>query len=133
MPLSTGNLKNLQKLLVDGVKEGIFLSVHDVADGGLVTALAECCLMGEHGAHLEIEQEEGLLKLLFGEAASKAIVSLRGEKVPQLKLMAASYEVPLSILGHVSGQRLVVNGIINLPLSELREAWEDSIEKRLKV
>lgn len=125
--------KNLQKLLVDGVKESVFLSVHDVSDGGLVTALAECCLMGGHGAHLEIEQEEGLLELLFGESSSKAIVSLKGGNVPQLKLMAASLEVPFSILGHVSGQHLVVNGIINLPLSELRAAWEGSIEKRLKV
>lgn len=125
--------KNLQKLLIEGVKEGTFLSVHDISDGGLVTALAECCLMGGHGAQLEIEREDSLLKLLFGEAPSKAILSLRGENIPKLKLMTASYQVPLSILGHVSGQRLVVNGIIDLSLSELREAWESSIERRLKV
>src|SRR5207244_8575120 len=38
--------KRLADLLVAGVAAGAIASAHDVADGGLAVALAECCFSG---------------------------------------------------------------------------------------
>jgi phosphoribosylformylglycinamidine synthase subunit PurL len=47
----------------DAVRAGLLASAHDIAEGGLAIALAECCLAGEIGAQVELGED-------FWEAAS---------------------------------------------------------------
>jgi phosphoribosylformylglycinamidine synthase II len=49
----------------DAVRSGALSSVHDIAEGGLAVALAECCLAGGLGAEVELEER-------FWEAAALA-------------------------------------------------------------
>ncbi len=85
-------------------------SAHDVAEGGLVVAIAECCLAGGIGATVALPD-------LFGEAPGAAfIVSGPPEALREL-----------TIIGRVGGDRLVVEGTLDLPLSELLEAREGGL------
>ncbi len=38
----------------DGIRSGAFTSAHDIAEGGLAVALAECCIAGRVGASVEL-------------------------------------------------------------------------------
>ncbi|HEY3603158.1 MAG TPA: phosphoribosylformylglycinamidine synthase subunit PurL, partial [Sporichthyaceae bacterium] len=44
--------QRLAALLVAGATQRLFSSAHDLSEGGLAQALAECCLRGGHGARL---------------------------------------------------------------------------------
>jgi phosphoribosylformylglycinamidine synthase len=88
-----------------GVRSGAFVSAHDIADGGLAVALAECCIAGGIGARVEVPN-------LFDEAFGCAFI-VSG---PDL----AGYEV----IGQVGGDALEITGQLNVPVSELHDARE---------
>jgi phosphoribosylformylglycinamidine synthase subunit PurL len=96
------------------VRTGSLRSCHDVADGGLVVAVAECCLAGGLGATLRLPAEDE--SWLFGEAPGGFVAS--GERAA---LEALGERVALLVLGEVGGDELVV-GADHWPLAELRDA-----------
>jgi phosphoribosylformylglycinamidine synthase II len=126
--------KRVQQLCLAAITEGVVRSAHDVAEGGLGVALAECCISGP-GAGLGVVVElEGSIRpdaLLFGESQSRIIVSLRRRYLSRLRELAAAAEVPLSVLGEVRGRRLVISPLIDLDLEDLRRAWSNALPRRL--
>jgi phosphoribosylformylglycinamidine synthase II len=46
-----------QRAVRDAVREGLVASAHDVAEGGIAVALAECCLAGGLGAQVELGED----------------------------------------------------------------------------
>jgi len=87
----------------DAVRAGLLSSAHDIAEGGLAVALAECCLAGEIGATVTLPDAEDLLARLFGEAVGGFIVS--GAPAALRELAA---QRPHQILGTVGGTRLEI-------------------------
>jgi phosphoribosylformylglycinamidine synthase subunit PurL len=57
------------------VRAGGLSSAHDLAEGGLAVALAECCLAGELGARVELAVDGDPRTALFGEACGGFLVS----------------------------------------------------------
>ena len=49
-----GELRTLHAAVRQAVRSGVLRSVHDVAEGGLAVALAECCVAGGLGADVEL-------------------------------------------------------------------------------
>ncbi|HTA33985.1 MAG TPA: AIR synthase-related protein, partial [Solirubrobacteraceae bacterium] len=86
----------------DAIRAGTLSSAHDIAEGGLAVALAECCLAGGLGA--EVELQEGLWEAttlqdaLFGEGPGGFIVSGEAESLREL---AESAPVPVRVIGRV--------------------------------
>ena len=71
--------RRLHALLAEGAAAGVLVSAHDLSDGGLAVALAECCLAGEEpglGARLELVSGLRPDVLLFSESPSRAVVSM---------------------------------------------------------
>jgi phosphoribosylformylglycinamidine synthase len=107
-------------------------SAHDVAEGGLAVALAECCFGGPRlGARVTIERDMRVDALLFGESQSRMLVSLRRRHLGRLRDLARREEVPLAVLGEVRGQSLVIDDLVNMPLEATRERWRRALERRL--
>ena len=50
-----------QKAVRYAVREGLVSSAHDIAEGGLAVALAECCLAGGIGADVTMPAEQELI------------------------------------------------------------------------
>jgi phosphoribosylformylglycinamidine synthase len=98
------------------VRGGELPSAHDVSEGGLACALAECCIAGGIGARVSLEPDE---QALFGEGPGGVIVAGPREAVAALD--------GAIVLGEVGGDSLEVDGVLSVPLSELRSAHEDSI------
>jgi phosphoribosylformylglycinamidine synthase II len=116
-----------QEAVRDAVRRGELRSAHDVAEGGLAVALAECCLAGGHGAEVDFrgagDDGERLLELLFGEGSGGFVLS-----GPRPALAALAREIQLTFVGVVSGPddalELALDGDATLswPLDDLRSA-----------
>ncbi|MBV9311685.1 MAG: phosphoribosylformylglycinamidine synthase subunit PurL [Solirubrobacterales bacterium] len=91
-----------------GIQSGALKTAHDVAEGGLAVAIAECCLMGGIGARVELDD-------LFGEALGCAFV-VSGPDLDGYR-----------VIGRVGGSELEVDGELKVPVSELRVAWEGAL------
>jgi len=126
--------KQVQHVCHTAIMEGLVRSAHDVGEGGLAVALAECCLSGPEpglGALIELEGTIRPDALLFGESESRIILSVRRRHLGRVRELAANAEIPLVELGEVRGRRLVISPLIDLDLDDVRRAWRDALPRRL--
>jgi phosphoribosylformylglycinamidine synthase len=68
---------------------------------------------------------------LFSESASRAIVSVDPADEEALVRLATEHGVPVARLGETGGPRALVEGLLDIPVDELREAWETAIPRLL--
>jgi phosphoribosylformylglycinamidine synthase subunit PurL len=101
----------------DAVRTGGVLSAHDIAEGGLAVALAECCIAGAVGATVSVP--EGLE--LFGEAPGRGFIVSGAEED------LAGF----SIIGRVGGAELEIAGQLEVAVSALLEAREGGVSQWL--
>jgi phosphoribosylformylglycinamidine synthase len=114
-------------LVRQAVREGLVVSAHDVSEGGLACALAECCIAGGVGARLELSWN-GLAPTLFGEGPGGVVVSGPAEDIAKLAEVAA--EVQVLRLGETGGDALVITAgaaTLSLPVQDLKTAHEQAI------
>ena len=120
------------------VAGGLVDSIHDVSDGGLAVALAECSIASGLGAQVDVS---GLAEragvdddvALFGEGPGGWVVSVPPQGVDRVHQAAGS--VGVLELGQVGRNRLVAAASaasLDLPVSELGDAYEAGIADRLR-
>ncbi len=106
----------------------LLASAHDVSDGGLGCALAECCVTGPEplGASVDLRAllsaDVRIDELLFGEAPARFIVSFEADKRDQVTAVAERFGAPLSIVGTVGGDALDL-GVCSVSIVQLADAW----------
>jgi len=124
--------KRLHRLVLLAAQERLLRSAHDVAEGGLAVALAECSFGGaRHGVRVTLEEGVRHDALLFGESQSRMLVSVRRKSVTQLRDLARREDVPCAVLGEVRGHGLVIEGLVDLPIEPARERWRRALERRV--
>jgi phosphoribosylformylglycinamidine synthase len=119
-----------QQLVLDAAAAGLLRSCHDVAEGGLLVALAESCLLGGLGVRcpeLRLEEGERLDAAFFAETQGRFIVSAPSRAMPQLQTLARSHKVEIQLLGMAGGDVLEFEGQLRVGLADLREAWEGGL------
>jgi phosphoribosylformylglycinamidine synthase II len=95
---------------------GLAESAHDLSDGGLAVTVAESCT--HVGAAIELESEEPLEYLLFGEAPSRILIS--SNHTAAVREIAAKHGVECERIGVTMKERLQFqNGSISLIDCEL--------------
>ncbi|EYF02671.1 phosphoribosylformylglycinamidine synthase subunit PurL [Chondromyces apiculatus] len=114
------------------------LSAHDVSEGGLAIALAECCAAVDDparmvGAMVSLpEEDEGLAAGLFGEAPGRVVVTVRPGDEAEVARIAGAGGVGVTLLGSTGGGRLSIARqgalLVDVGLAELREARERCLE-----
>jgi phosphoribosylformylglycinamidine synthase subunit PurL len=109
-----GELRALHAAVRQGVRSGVLHSAHDVAEGGLAIALAECCLGGGLGARIDFgaPADEALL---FGEGPGAFVVSAPREAL-------ARFGSAARVIGTVGGDSLAIEGVLDVPLGDLSRA-----------
>jgi phosphoribosylformylglycinamidine synthase len=133
----------LQELLVALATDRLLRSAHDCADGGFAVAVAECTFGTGMGAEISLDETDlaapqALIQAtaLFGESASRVVVSLRPEHVTQVLQHAAAAAVPARILGETGGNRLriAVNGqtVIDVAQADAESAWSSAIGRAFR-
>jgi phosphoribosylformylglycinamidine synthase II len=130
--------KRLQAFLREAIDQKLLQSAHDVSDGGLTVALAECCISGGRGAwfvHAFSSQQAAGARELFGEANSLAIVSVTWERRDELQQLMETMGVPFVAGGYVDKDNLRINAAnlsdiqnrLHVAVADLRAAYEGAI------
>ena len=102
---------------------GRVAACHDLSDGGLLVALAEMCLAGGTGATMKLPADAGAPHgYLYGEDQGRYLIATDDGNA--LVAAAAAVGVPATPLGYTGGDSLAVEGLLTLPLAELRAAHE---------
>ncbi|WP_309109782.1 phosphoribosylformylglycinamidine synthase subunit PurL [Saccharothrix sp.] len=119
--------KLLAEVLVAGSRDGMLSAAHDLAEGGLAQALVETCLIGETGARVFLEGD--LFTELFSESAGRVLVAVPRTEELRFTDMCTARGLPWRKVGVVDpeSQALEVQGLGELSLAELREAWEGTL------
>jgi len=130
--IDLGAETRLHRVCLAGAHERLFRSLHDVGEGGLAVALAECSFHGP-GLGARVDLEEGIRTdaLLFGESQSRMLASVRRRNLSRLRDLARRDDVPFTVLGEVRGRSLVIGDVIDLPLEPARDRWRRALERRL--
>jgi phosphoribosylformylglycinamidine synthase II len=108
------------------ITSGMVSAVHDVADGGLLVAVAEMALAGNRGVHLE-KTPDGLPAhaVWFGEDQARYVVAAPANEAEAIREAAMAAGVPVRALGTAGGDSIALPGETPLPLATLRAAHED--------
>ena len=122
--------KAVNKLILSAAQSGYLHSAHDCADGGMLIALVESCLLGGIGVRCPAIRPEPGLRLdaaFFGESPSRYIVSVPSRAMPEMQSLARRNNVELSLLGLAGGDHVEFEGQLKVSLAELRMAWESMV------
>jgi len=126
----------LQKAILEMIDAGLVDSAKDCSEGGIGVALAECGF--EHGIGASVDlASDGLVPefVLFGEDASRIVVSCDPNSVERIKEMAVKYALSAEHIGHTAPGKLEVRVDGQLAaaesVSELNQVWSGALEKAL--
>ncbi len=128
----------LQKAVVEIIHAGLVDSAHDCSDGGLAVALAEKAFLRGIGLKVNLESN-GLPPefVLFGEDASRIVLSCDPGNVARIKEVAGKHGVLAGVIGETIPHQMEVelDGqlVISEPVSELNDAYENALERALKT
>ncbi len=114
-PIDVGGVREVIELVRAAARSGALSSAHDVAEGGLAVALAECTVAGGIGAVVEWDGDEDPVQL-FGEGAGRFVVSGGAQAIEALGPLATR-------IGTVGGAALSV-GPLSWEVAQLRAASE---------
>jgi phosphoribosylformylglycinamidine synthase II len=128
----------LQRALITLIEAEIVESAHDCADGGLIVALVEAALPAGVGANLRLAKRKLAHEFrLFGEDASRVVLSCDPIHLPRIQEIAEEYGVIADVLGETGSDRveIAIDGqlAISASIDELRASYEGALEKALRT
>jgi phosphoribosylformylglycinamidine synthase len=117
--------RQLAILITAAASAGVLASAHDLSDGGLAIALAEACLYGGRGCAVALRGDS--FTALFSESAARALVSVVPGREREFAALADEHGVPVTVLGVTTGDSLTVEGVFQVPLTELKQVWSGTL------
>jgi phosphoribosylformylglycinamidine synthase II len=142
--LDLGVERALQSLVVALAGERLIRSANDCSDGGVAVALAECCFdTNGVGADASIagvdvggDQALNQAAALFGESASRVIVSMTADALADVLARAAAAGVPARVIGQTGGNRIHVavagRTAIDVSVDDAEGVWASAISRFFK-
>jgi len=127
----------LQKTVIELIQLGMVESVHDCSDGGVAVALAEKTFAKGIGARVNLIGGELPREfVLFGEDASRILLSCDAGTVPGIQEVAGKLGVVAEVIGETSSSGRVeisVDGdlVVSVGVAELRGDYEGALEGAL--
>jgi len=128
----------LQKAVIELIQQALVDSVHDCSDGGLAVALAEKAFARGVGARVNLASN-GLPAafVLFGEDASRIVLSCDPANVSRIQQVAEKYGVSTDVLGETIPEELEISldgrVVLSAGASELNQAYEAALESALQT
>jgi len=109
------------------ISQGVLKSCHDLSQGGLGVALAECCFRDYDepcGARIRVTQQ--VMRpdaFLFAETGARFIVSCAPEKLSEVRQSCLELGLTITAEGAVGGTTIAVDGIAELDAHTAFKAW----------
>jgi phosphoribosylformylglycinamidine synthase II len=124
--------KTLKKLTT-GNRDKLFLSIHDLSEGGLAVALSEMTFSNKIGCEIDISSIKTELRddiLLFSESNSRFLVEVEEKNIK--KVDALLKNIPHYKIGKTIGDSLVVKNknktLINIKVDKILKEWQGAVE-----
>jgi phosphoribosylformylglycinamidine synthase len=102
--------------------ESLVTGIHDVSGGGIGLALAEMAVRSGVGFTVAGIPDH---RALFAETPSRVVVSTG--RPDELVARAGEAGLGAWVLGSVGGERLVIDGLVDVGLGEATAAWRDRL------
>ncbi|HWQ81961.1 MAG TPA: phosphoribosylformylglycinamidine synthase subunit PurL [Ignavibacteria bacterium] len=125
-----------EKLINDAILElngmKLLKSAHDVSDGGIGIALAECCVMNRDaniGCSVKLNYKDRFDYSLFSESQGRIIVSVDKKNCERVARLLSDKRIPFEEIGVTGGKELVINDKIRLGLNVISDGYYDSIHR----
>ena len=131
--------KRHQEFCLDAIEAGLVRSAHDLSEGGLAVALAECAFHGPRKLGCSVALEDSIRPdtLLFGEAQSRILMTCRKKDLDELLELARRKAVPARAIGETGGTEIAVEHrgrkLLRLPVEKAFRAWKDALPNLFKV
>ena len=104
------------------VDEGLVEGVHDCADGGIGVALAEMAVRSQVG--FTVTPPAGADHVwLFAESPSRFVLCVATDAVGEIHRRHVDAGVAAAMLGAAGGARLVVEGLVDVALTDATARW----------
>ncbi len=128
----------LQKAVIELIQLGMVESVHDCSEGGVAVAMAEKAFAKGVGARVNLASNGLPLEfVLFGEDASRIVVSCDPGNVARIKQVAEKHGIVADVLGETIPERLeiLLDGrvVVSAAVSELNRIYEGALESSLRT
>jgi phosphoribosylformylglycinamidine synthase len=127
----------LQTALIEMIQAGLLESAHDCSEGGVAVALAESAFLQGVGLKVDLATQ-GLPAefVLFGEDASRVVMSCDRRNLLGIQQVAVKYGVSADIIGDTVGEQVEIRidgqVVVSATVAELRENYEGALERALK-
>jgi phosphoribosylformylglycinamidine synthase II len=117
--------KALVELLISLHENRLVRSAHDISNGGLAVALAECSMRGI-GCHVRLTPTEELdaIALLFSETQGRAIVAT--DQSAEVLVRAKAHGVPAAVIGRTENATFIIEPFIRTTTPELERIWRSA-------
>jgi phosphoribosylformylglycinamidine synthase len=133
--------RRLQQLLVELAVARVIHAAHDTSDGGLAVALAECTFGNGIGADVSIggvrvstDAAVNDAAALFGESASRVLVSADPASAARVIERAEAAGVPARAIGKTGGSRIRIaidgRAVVDVAVADAERVWSSVIEQQ---
>lgn len=111
----------------------LLCSCHDVSQGGLAVALAECCFADySQPLGVSVKLSDSSLRgdvALFSESGARFILSCKASDVAHVKKLLATHSVPVSGEGRVGGTAITLEGTASVPSAQAFQMWYNGLDQ----
>jgi phosphoribosylformylglycinamidine synthase II len=106
------------------IENEMIAACHDVSDGGLLVALAEMCLPRAIGAQVRFATDVLHHAYAFGEDQARYLIAVAPDMKDAVMLELNQAEVPFTDFGTTIADLLIVEDVMRIPVSHLRDVNE---------
>jgi len=126
--------QNLHNTILSLINDGLIESAHDISEGGIISAIAECCIIDDEnpvGAEVKIPIKTREDFTLFSESQSRIIVSVKAENKKLFEEKASKLFTPFIQIGETKKENLTINDKYIFELDKLLELYYKSIPLKM--
>jgi phosphoribosylformylglycinamidine synthase len=131
--------KNVQEVCRQAIKQKLVRTAHDLSEGGLAVALAECSIKSKKGLGFEVKLNDKIRTdaLLFGESQSRIILVAKDKNAGKILALARKMKVKARVIGKTGGKKMVIwhrkKKVVEQPVKLVRDAFKNSIPGYFKI
>jgi len=123
----------LQETVKGLIQNQLINAAHDCADGGLFIALTEMAMPNELGFDIVSDSEVREDAFLFGEAASRVVVTVAEDFEDEFLEYMLSAGISYTLLGHVTKGKMVIDDEHFGFVQEAKDIYDHALEHQMQA
>ena len=124
-------VKNQIFALNNCIEKQLVLSCHDIADGGIASAVAEMTFGNEIGCDIKIINDLRTDKTLFSETGG-FVLELSINNIEAAQSIFSNYGIELIKIGSTNNSGVMIfNNVIKLSVKKVKDAWTNGLREKL--